>query len=125
TSLVVSSDIGLFGFSRKPIAAALGTNSCNRPSPLAPNSPTNQLAPVRLPPGRLRLATSPNCTGSAPTLNKIGRLVVADLAARAEGTPTATITVTGSWTRSATNAGSRLAWFPAQRYSITTFRPST
>jgi hypothetical protein len=39
TSLVNSSDIGLFGFSRKPIVATLGTNSCNSASPLPPNSP--------------------------------------------------------------------------------------
>src|SRR5262245_47156589 len=63
TSFVVSSNCGLFGFSRKPIVAALGRSSCNRASPLAPSSPTNALWPVRLPPGRLRLATRPSCTG--------------------------------------------------------------
>src|SRR5262249_15186312 len=38
--------------------------------------------------------------------------------------PGETITATRSWTRSAASAGSRSAWFPAQRYSITKFRPS-
>jgi hypothetical protein len=52
------------------------------------------LKPVRLPPGRLRLATSPNCTGSAATLNTIGMLVAAALAARAGSNPTATIALT-------------------------------
>src|SRR5262249_38089560 len=60
TSFVVSSDTGLFGFSRKPIVAVPGTNSCNSASTLAPSSPVNALKPVRLPPGRLRLATSPS-----------------------------------------------------------------
>ena len=53
TSLIVSSDIGLFGFVTKPNVAALGTNSCNSASPLAPSSPEKALKPVRLPPGRL------------------------------------------------------------------------
>src|SRR5262249_30102557 len=35
TSLVVSSNTGLFGFSRKPIVGVLGTNSCKSASPLA------------------------------------------------------------------------------------------
>jgi hypothetical protein len=48
-------------------------------------------------------------------------LVVAALAARVATSPGETITATRSWTRSAANAGSRLAWFPAQRYSMTNF----
>jgi hypothetical protein len=96
TSLAVSSDAGLFGFSRKPIVAMPGTKSCNSASTFAPSSPTNALKPVRLPPGRLRLATSPSCTGSVATLNTIGMLVVAALAARAVSTPAATITATRS-----------------------------
>src|SRR5262245_34006241 len=53
-SLVVSSDVGLFGFSRKPIVSVPGTNSCNSASPLAPSSLATLLKPVRLPPGLLR-----------------------------------------------------------------------
>jgi hypothetical protein len=45
TSLAVSSVIGLFGFSRQPIIAALGTNSCNSASALAPSSLANALKP--------------------------------------------------------------------------------
>jgi hypothetical protein len=40
-----------------------------------------ELTPVTLPPGRLRLATRPSCTGSAPPINTIGMLAVAALAA--------------------------------------------
>jgi len=39
--------------------------------------------------------------------------------------PGETIAATRSWTRSAASTGSRSAWFPAQRYSMTKFRPST
>src|SRR6516162_9566569 len=85
TSLAVISNTGLSVFSRKPIVAALGTNSCNSASCLAPSSELIPLKPVRLPPGRLRLATSPSCTGLAATLNTIGMLVVATLAARQPG----------------------------------------
>src|SRR5262245_49814355 len=82
----------------------LGTSSCNSESPFAPSSPLNPLIPVRLPPGRLRLATSPSSTGSTPTANTIGMLVVAALAARVYGNPGGTITATRSWTRSAANS---------------------
>src|SRR5262249_49533627 len=47
-----------------------------------------------MPRGRLRLATSPSCTGSAPTPNTIGMLVVAALAARVGTSPAVTITAT-------------------------------
>src|SRR5262249_19214028 len=40
--------------------------------------------PVRLPPGRFRLATSPTLTGSTPTPKTIGMVAVAALAATAE-----------------------------------------
>jgi hypothetical protein len=47
-----------------------------------------------LPPGRLRLATRPDWTGSTPELKTIGIVSVAALAANAGGTPAATITAT-------------------------------
>jgi len=50
--------------------------------------------PVRLPPGRLRLATSPDATGSSPTAKNIGIVVVAALAATTAG-PFAKIAATG------------------------------
>ena len=49
----------------KRIVSVPGTNSCNSASPLAPSSLVTLLKPVRLPPGRLRFATSPSCTGHA------------------------------------------------------------
>jgi len=49
--------------------------------------------PVTLPPGRLRLATRPSLTGSLPVPKTIGTVVVAALAASAEGVfPTITAT---------------------------------
>jgi hypothetical protein len=54
-----------------------------------------KVAPVTLPPGRLRLPTRPNATGSLPIANTIGIVVVAAFAASAEGVPLiAAITVT-------------------------------
>jgi hypothetical protein len=47
------------------------------------------------PPGRLRLATNPSCTGSAAFIKTIGIEVVASFAAKAEaGLPPAAITDT-------------------------------
>jgi hypothetical protein len=69
----------------------------------------NSVTPVALPPGRLRLATRPDLTGSPATLNRIGIVAVAALAARATARlPTATITATRLPTRSAASAGTRL-----------------
>src|SRR6266436_10005793 len=53
-----------------------------------------QVTPVRLPPGRFRLATSPTSTGLDPKENTIGIVAVATLAASAPGVLSATITVT-------------------------------
>src|SRR5262245_38369199 len=51
--------------------------------------------PVRLPPGWVRLTTSPTSTGSTATAKTIGMVAVAALAATAEGLPpAATITAT-------------------------------
>jgi hypothetical protein len=50
--------------------------------------------PVTLPPGRLRLATSPNWTASTPAWKTIGTVVVAAFAARAAGVVPAKITAT-------------------------------
>jgi hypothetical protein len=46
-----------------------------------------KVTPVRLPPGRARLATRPNSTGSVPLLKTIGIVEVALLAASTEGPP--------------------------------------
>lgn len=81
---------------------------------------------MRLPPGLLKLATSPIAIGSAPISKTIGIVVVADFAARAAGAPPgATITATRRPTRSAASAGNLSCCPSAQRNSIATFRPST
>src|SRR5436190_1414168 len=58
------------------IRVALGTSSRKSPNCFAPSSPVKKLIPVRLPPGRARLATRPSCTGSLPTPKTIGIVVV-------------------------------------------------
>src|SRR5258708_37942861 len=59
-----------------------------------------------LPPGLFRLATRPRATGSEASWNTIGIVLVAALAAIADGAPaTVTITATLRATKSATRAG--------------------
>jgi hypothetical protein len=66
-----------------------------------PLCPGDKLAtPVRFPPGRAKLSTSPAATGSATAVNTIGIWVVARFAACAWGVPKATMTSTLSWTSS-------------------------
>ena len=82
--------------------------------------------PVALPPGRARLATRPNLTGSSPTPKTIGIVVVAALAASAaEVLPGVAITATRRRTRSAMSDGRRSYWPSSQWYSTVTFWPST
>jgi hypothetical protein len=56
--------MGLDGFSRYPIALAVGANCLRMPIDLPPSSALRLLMPVTLLPGRLRLATRPRSTGS-------------------------------------------------------------
>src|SRR6516165_10142952 len=65
------------------------------------------LMPVRLPPGRARLATRPCLTGSSPPKKTIGVVEVALFAARIAVKLPAAITSTLRPTSSAANAGSR------------------
>ena len=60
---------------------AVGTNSCSSARRFGASSALKLLTPVRLPPGRFRLATRPSLTGSKPTKNTIGMAVVTALAA--------------------------------------------
>src|SRR5262249_50719687 len=80
-------DSGLFGLERKATIVALGTSSCSSPSRLGPSSAANQLTPVTLPPGRLRLATRPRLTGSSLLVKTIGIVLVAAMATSAELLP--------------------------------------
>src|SRR6516162_11512493 len=80
-----ASVLRLFGFSSTAKRSALGSSSCKSPSRLVPSSAFIELILVKLPPGRLRLATRPISTGSAPTLKTIGTVAVTALAASAAG----------------------------------------
>jgi len=73
--------------------------------------------PVRLPPGRARLATRPLETGSAGPAKTMGMVLVACLAARAACVFAATMTSTLSATSSAARAGNRSSGFKARKPS--------
>jgi hypothetical protein len=64
------------------MTAAAGTSSSISPSRFATVSLPLNVMPVILPPGRLRLATIPNVTGSPPITKTMGIFEVAALAAR-------------------------------------------
>jgi hypothetical protein len=98
-------------------------NSDNR---LGINSMPNPATPVRLPAGRLRLATSLFFTGSLAKALTMGIVVVAALRAKAElSPPGAATTATRRPTSSAASAGRRSLCPSAQRNSSATLRPST
>src|SRR5215217_6326321 len=80
--------------------------------------------PVALPPGRLKLATRPNRTGSSPLTKTRGVVGVAAFAANAELMPVAAISFTCLPTNSSASAGSAVERPSAQRVSITRFRAS-
>ena len=87
---------------------ALGTTSRKISSRFATSGFVSRLTPVELPPGWLRLATSPSLTGSPPVLKTIGIVVVAALAASADVLPPVeTRTAIPRLTRSAASVGSR------------------
>src|SRR5262249_33580879 len=61
----------LVGFTRSATTVAAGTTSCNNSSNFEPTSTFNEVMPVRLPPGRARLETS-------PTGDRVGRYLKDD-----------------------------------------------
>ena len=75
----------LFGFTSRAITLARGTSSDSSYRRLGISSIVDDADPVRLPPGRARLATSPSLTGSPPCLKTIGIVEVALFAASAAG----------------------------------------
>ena len=89
TSADSSSLFVLFGLTSRPTAEALGTSSRNNCRRFAPNGPASIVTPVALRPGRLRLATRPDLTGSEAVRKTIGMLLVAPLAIRAATSPPA------------------------------------
>ena len=86
---------GNFGFTSIATLVAFGTSCRIKSKRFGPISMPIMVVPVTLPPGRLRLATSPASTGSPPAVNTIGMELVAALAASGDGSPpVAAITAT-------------------------------
>src|SRR5262249_13179535 len=75
-----SARAGLVGSTSTAKIVALGSNSCNSSSRFGPNSAFKLVTPVRLPPGRFRLATSPTLARVAPTPKDDGILPIPPLA---------------------------------------------
>ena len=84
---IMRSACGLFGFTSRAITPACGTSSDSSSSRLGISSAVSMLTPVRLPPGRARLATRPAPTGSPPPMKTIGIVEVALFAASAAAVP--------------------------------------
>src|ERR1700730_16384576 len=81
-----------------------GLSSRSNSTRFCPSSAVIKKMPVALPPGRLKLATSPSATGSKPTTNTIGTVVVTAFAGEATCGPAAEMIKTGrgaSWPASA------------------------
>ena len=74
---------------------AAGITSRTSSSRFGPVSTFNWEAPVRLPPGRLKLATRLSSTGLAAVVKTVGTVVVTALAASAAGVLVAASTATG------------------------------
>src|SRR5262249_27445237 len=84
TSLNVDSEPGaLVGSTSTATRVAPGTSSRRSSNRFAAISSLKILKPVRLPPGRARLATRPSLTGSSAEMKTMGIVVVAALAANA------------------------------------------
>ena len=116
----------LSGFTIIATVESRGTVSWSNSSHLPlKSSPYPMDIPVRLPPGRAKLATSPERTGSPIAMATIGIVLVAFLAAIAPGVLPVTITSTLRPITSAISAGSRSRWPSAQRRSMMRFWPST
>jgi ABC transporter substrate binding protein len=81
-----SASSGAVGLTSKASTPALGSNSCSNSSRFGATSSDAWVTPVTLPPGRLRLATSPILTGSAAVSKTIGMVLVAAVAASAAAT---------------------------------------
>ena len=85
--------LGLVGLTKTATAVAAGTISCSNSRRFAPTSKINVVAPVRLPPGCLEFYES-KLDWVASYEEAIEIVVVATLAASAEGVVVATMTAT-------------------------------
>src|SRR5262249_21204341 len=94
TSWVVLSSDEWAGLSdiRTARRLAFGTTACSNSTLLTCSSPSKLVTPVTLPPGRARLSTSPEPTGSEGVTMTIGIVAVARLAARIAGVVSAIMT---------------------------------
>jgi hypothetical protein len=95
------------------------------PEPLGLNFTGKNIDARRVAARRARLATRPSFTGSSPTPNTIGIVVVAVLAASAARLPAVVMTATRRRTRSVMSAGRRSNWPSSEWYSTVTFWFST
>ena len=87
---------------------ACGTRSENSSSRFGIRSAVRMVTPVRLLPGRARLAMRPAATGSSPNTETMGIVDVAVFAAKAQlSPPLVTIASTFRLTKSAANTDSR------------------
>src|SRR5262245_34105831 len=110
--------MGLLGLTRSAMTRALVRSWWSISSFFDASTLPNWVTPVMLPPGRLRLDTSPSRTGSMLISKTIGILAVAAFAASAAGVDVAAITATCRRTRSAAIAGRRSPRASAHRYSM-------
>ena len=83
------------------------------------------VSPVKFPPGRARLATSPITTGSLTVGKTTGSVVPVRFMARHEGVSVARMRSNGSRTSSAASPSSVAFPAPSHRYSIAMSLPST
>src|SRR5215813_973067 len=93
--------------------------------PLLPYFQSQRGRPGQVTVGSFKLVTRPRSTGSPAVKKTMGIVLVAVFAARTAGVVGATITATWRPIRSASNAGYLSLRPSAQRYSTTTFWPST
>src|SRR5262249_5183316 len=107
-----------------PTRASLGTASLSTSSLLVIRSNDKVETPVMLPPGRARLATRPNATGSPARVITMGMVVVAFFAANATPIPETTMRSTLRRTNSAARSDMRSGFCSANRYSVVMFFPS-
>src|SRR5262245_60966034 len=103
----------LLMFEIEPTRVRPGTISLISSACLLGRSISNELKPVRLPPGRARLRTTSR--GSATAAMTTGIVLVASLAATAAGVPRVTIKSTLRLRSSATSAGKRSGRPSAER----------
>src|SRR5262249_60908044 len=100
--------IGIVWVDEEPNDVGRGDELMQQLQPLWSDFHVQVVTPVTLPPGRLRLATQPSCTGSRLVVKTMGIAVVAALAGNVAAL-FAAITSTLRRTKSAASAGKRFS----------------